>query len=94
MLTDEAIRFIEAEHDRPFFCYVSYNAPHSPFQVPDSYFDKFKAKDFDETVSAFYGMCENIDDNVGRLLAVLDEHGPDSTTRSCCFSPTTAARPA
>ncbi len=71
-LTDEALKFIEANRTRPFFCYLAYNAPHSPYQVPDKYFDKFKAKGFDERVSAFYGMCENIDDNVGRLLAKLD----------------------
>lgn len=73
VLTDEAIRFMTANQSRPFFCYVAYNTPHSPFQVPDRYFDKFRAKGFDEKVSAYWGMCENIDDNVGRLLAHLDD---------------------
>lgn len=73
VLTDEAIKFIAANQARPFFCYLAYNAPHSPYQVPDRYFDKFKAKGFEDNVAAFYGMCENIDDNVGRLLARLDE---------------------
>ena len=72
VLTDEAMKFIEANRARPFFCYLAYNAPHSPYQVPDKYFDKFKAKGFDEKVAAFWGMCENIDENVGRLLAKLD----------------------
>ena len=72
VLTDEAMKFVAKNKDAPFFCYVSYNAPHSPFQVPDKYFDKFKAAGFDETVSAFYGMCASIDDNVGRLLAQLE----------------------
>lgn len=75
VLTDEAMKFIGAAHEKqqPFFCYLAYNAPHSPYQVPDSYFDKFKAKGFDDKAAAFYGMCENLDDNVGRLLARLDE---------------------
>jgi arylsulfatase A-like enzyme len=72
VLTDEAMRFITMKQNEPFFCYVAYNAPHSPYQVPDKYFDKFKAKGFEDNVAAFYGMCENIDDNVGRLLAHLD----------------------
>jgi arylsulfatase A-like enzyme len=72
VLTDEAIKFVIANQDKPFFCYLSYNTPHSPYQVPDKYFDKFKAKGFDDTVAAFYGMCENLDDNVGRLLAHLE----------------------
>jgi arylsulfatase A-like enzyme len=73
VLTDDAISFITARQKQPFFCYLAYNAPHSPYQVPDKYFEKFKAKGFDEKVAAFYGMCENIDDNVGRLLAHLDQ---------------------
>lgn len=75
VLTDEAIRFISASKASPFFCYLSYNAPHSPYQVPDRYFDAFKAKGFDDRLAAFYGMCENIDENVGRLLAHLDAEG-------------------
>jgi arylsulfatase A-like enzyme len=73
VLTDEAMKFITANQKQPFFCYLAYNAPHSPYQVPDKYFDKFKAKGFEDNVAAFYGMCENIDDNVGRLLAQLDD---------------------
>ena len=65
------MKFISDNQTEPFFCYLSYNAPHSPYQVPDKYFDKFKSKGFDVTLAAFYGMCENIDDNVGRLLAHL-----------------------
>jgi len=72
VFTDEATKFITANRKKPFFCYLAYNAPHAPYQVPDRYFDKFKAKGFDDTLAAFYGMCENIDDNVGRLLAHLD----------------------
>ncbi len=73
VLTDEAIRFVSGRRERPFFCWLAYNAPHTPSQAPDRYFDKFKAKGLDDVTSAFYGMCENLDDNVGRLLAKLDE---------------------
>lgn len=73
VLTDEAIRFVSGQREQPFFCWLAYNAPHTPSQAPDRYFDKFKQKNFDDVTSAFYGMCENLDDNVGRLLAKLDE---------------------
>lgn len=73
VLTNEAIRFITRARHQPFFCYVSYNAPHSPYQVPDAWFDQFENADLPDRVKAFYGMCENIDDNVGRLLAHLDD---------------------
>ncbi|MFN0119482.1 MAG: arylsulfatase [Blastocatellia bacterium] len=71
-LTDAAMRFIEGAGRRPFFAYAAYNAPHAPFQVPDKYFDKYRAMGLDATLAGIYGMCENIDDNVGRLLAKLE----------------------
>jgi arylsulfatase A-like enzyme len=73
VLTDAAMVFIEEKRDRPFFCYLPYNAPHSPFQVPRKYFDKYKARGFDDELASVYGMVENLDHNLGRLLAKLDE---------------------
>jgi arylsulfatase A-like enzyme len=75
VLTDEAIDFINTNKDRPFFCYLAYNAPHGPWQVPDKYYDKFRKKGLSEVVSAFWGMVENIDENVGRLLELIDNLG-------------------
>lgn len=80
VLTDEAVRFISANRKSPFFCSVAYNAPHSPFQVPDAYFERFKAQGFDDTLAAFYGMCENLDANVGRLMARLEAEGVAENT--------------
>lgn len=72
-LTDQAISFIKKNRDKPFLCYVPYNPPHSPFQVPDTYFNRFKAKGLDDTLACVYAMCENLDDNIGRMLATLEE---------------------
>jgi arylsulfatase A-like enzyme len=83
-LTDHALSFIESNRDRPFLCYLPFNTPHSPMQVPDRFYGKFKdanlelrhqgppAEDLDFTRAAL-AMCENIDWNVGRLLKRLDE---------------------
>ncbi len=73
ILTDSVLHFIDRNKDRPFFCYVPYNTPHGPFQVADRYFDKYKRMGLDDKNAAVYGMCENIDDNVGRILAKLDD---------------------
>lgn len=73
VLADAAIQFIEKNKSQPFFCYVPFNAPHAPFQVPDKYFDRFKGRPGLEDMNAcVYAMCECLDDNVGRLLAALD----------------------
>ncbi len=37
IFTDEAIRFIEQHNEAPFFLYLSFNAPHTPLQLPDKY---------------------------------------------------------
>ena len=72
VITDYALSFIERHRDRPFFCYVPYNAPHTPHQVPDRYFDKYVARGLGTREAAIYGLVENVDANVGRLLEKLD----------------------
>ncbi|MFL3658487.1 MAG: arylsulfatase [Opitutales bacterium] len=72
-LTDKALEWIEAKRDEPFFCYIPYNAPHTPFQVPDSYYEKYEARGLDVKTATLYGMVENLDDNIGRLLQRLNE---------------------
>ncbi|MFY0687225.1 MAG: arylsulfatase [Cyclobacteriaceae bacterium] len=78
VLTDSAIAFLSS--DDPFFCYVSYNTPHGPFQVPDKYFDPYKSLGLDDKTACIYGMVENIDDNVGRLLDALEQSGKAENT--------------
>ncbi|MEZ4700010.1 MAG: arylsulfatase [Rhodothermales bacterium] len=73
VLTDAAVQFIEQHRAAPFFAYVAYNAPHSPFQVPDAYYDKYIARGLDSQNASVYGMVENVDDNLGRLLDTLDQ---------------------
>ena len=75
VLADEAIKFIEENSTGEFFCYVPFNAPHGPFQVPDKYFDKYKSMGLSDKNAAVYGMCQNIDDNVGRILKKVHELG-------------------
>ncbi len=83
-LTNHAIDFISSNRDRPFFCYVPLNTPHSPMQVPEKYFEKFarlepklRATNPEQEevpmTRAALAMCENIDWNVGRVLKKLDD---------------------
>jgi arylsulfatase A-like enzyme len=74
VLTEESLSFIEksAASGTPFFCYLSFPTPHTPLQVPDAYFEKYKAKGLDDFNATIYGMGENIDWNVGRILNELN----------------------
>ena len=42
IFTENAIEFIEKNKNNPFFCYLSFNAPHNPLQVPDEYYQIYK----------------------------------------------------
>ena len=79
IITDGALDFIKSQTE-PFFCYVSYNAPHSPFQVPDTYFDKYIEKGINNKDATIYGMVENIDDNIGRIRSELFHLGKANNT--------------
>ena len=83
-LTNHAIDFMSKCKDRPFFVYLPLNTPHSPMQVPDRWWNKFKdmelamrhrepqRENIPHTRAAL-AMCENIDWNVGRILKALDD---------------------
>jgi arylsulfatase A len=84
--TGKAVEFIENSKDRPFFCYVPYNVPHSPFQVPEEYFSKYITAGLDSTLSSVYGMVENMDHNIGRIIRRIDELGLTENTIVVFFS--------
>lgn len=73
---DAAIDWLEnaAAQSRPFFAYIATNAPHGPFHdVPVELRDHYAAVEgVDKKHAAIYAMIENIDQNVGKLLARLD----------------------
>ena len=73
---DEAISFINKNKDKPFLCFLSLNAPHSPFNVPKEYYDMYENEnDLLESQKRFYGMITNIDDNFGRLHQQVENLG-------------------
>lgn len=82
--TDRALQFIERHQSQPFFCYVPFTTPHSPWAAPEKDWQRFKdtpitqqatlakQEDVNETRCAL-AMLENQDWNVGRVLAKLAE---------------------
>jgi arylsulfatase len=78
---NQAMKWMDSKKgDKPFFTYITTNAPHGPFIAPDSYKKKFQDAGFDERTVGFYGMVENIDDNIGRLTSKLKEMGIENDT--------------
>ena len=75
---DNAIKFIEKNQNSPFFCYLTTNAPHSPFNVDEAYRRFYAEHGLPENRARFYGMITNVDENLARLekrLADLNLRG-------------------
>ena len=77
---EQALKWIgSVKGKRPFYAYITPNAPHTPLQVPKEYEQLYAGK-VSTNVAKFFGMIANIDDNVGRLLAQLKEWGVERDT--------------
>ena len=77
----QALGWIKQQHaqGKPFFAYISTNAPHSPYIVAEKYKAMYKDKCKDQA-AAFHGMITNIDDNMGVLMEKLDAWGMADNT--------------
>lgn len=67
---ENAKKYISENKDKPFFCYLSTNAAHSPYFVDDKYSDPYK-DNANIPNAAFYGLLANVDENIGKLVAYL-----------------------
>ncbi|MCI0536492.1 MAG: arylsulfatase, partial [Verrucomicrobiales bacterium] len=96
-LTGRAIEFIERNRAKPFLCYIPFNTPHSPWAVPDEFWQRFKdkpiamrasdvAKELLDQTRCALAMMENLDANVGRVLKRLDELRLSESTIVLYFS--------
>ena len=94
-LTQAAIAFITENRASPFLVFLPYNTPHSPMQVPDQWWDSVPGRFQDHPnaeredtlhTRAALAMTLNIDWNVGRLLALLDELSLSEDTIVLYFS--------
>jgi arylsulfatase A-like enzyme len=81
LFTDAALDFIRRSREEPFFCYLAYNVPHSPFIVGDAHalqergdtlITKYLERGLDLREARIYAMIERCDENVARLLDALD----------------------
>lgn len=80
IFTNEAMGFMRRNRGRPWFAHLALNAPHGPLQVDPSQAADLAARGATGDLPALYAMVENIDANVGRLLALLDETGQRDNT--------------
>tara|TARA_B100001059_G_scaffold111238_2_gene111454 strand:- start:13866 stop:15611 length:1746 start_codon:yes stop_codon:yes gene_type:complete len=75
IFTNNAIDFIEKNQYQPFFCYLSFNAPHTPLQVPDKYYQMYKdidpSKGIDPKLLPTAEMTEKSDEDARKVYAMV-----------------------
>ena len=71
-IAEEGIEFIERNRDTPFFLWLSFNAPHTPLQAREEYYDRF-AHIEDPVKRIYAAMIANLDDAIGAVLDHLKE---------------------
>ena len=71
--TDEAVKFIRTNKDKPFFLYLPHTMPHIPLFVSDEFYVEDVGKAYKATI-------EQIDSAIGRVLGVLKDAGADKNT--------------
>jgi arylsulfatase A len=94
LIMEEGLKFIRDHRERPFFCFFPVTIPHASMHVPEEYAAPFRKKfpQFEETIgkyrgpdvrnpiAAFAGMMTKMDEDVGRILTLIEELGLDEQT--------------
>lgn len=80
IFTEAALDYISRKDDKPFLTYLATNLPHFPLQVSDTRAEPYRKMGLHEDNALTYGMIDNIDYNVGRVLSKLKELGIEENT--------------
>ena len=78
-LSTQAVRAIEANKHRPFFMYLSYNAPHTPLHARKLDYDALTMIN-NHTERVYGAMISSLDRGIGRVMAALKTEGIDDNT--------------
>jgi arylsulfatase A-like enzyme len=78
-LSNEAVAAIGANRNRPFFLYLAYSAPHTPFQATQSDYDALLAIS-DHKTRVYGAMVSALDRGVGQVMDALKAQGIDDDT--------------
>jgi arylsulfatase A-like enzyme len=73
LIGNEAVKYInEQSSSTPFYLYLTFNAPHTPYQAPQEYIDRYENIE-DPTRRTYAAMVACLDDQIGRVVDALDK---------------------
>ena len=80
LLGNDAVAWIDSsDASKPFYLYLTFNAPHTPYQAPKEYLDRY-ANIADPSRRAYAGSITAMDDQIGRVVAELEKKGARDNT--------------
>ena len=79
VFTDEAVAFIDAHREQPFFLYLPFQNPHTPFQAKQEDFDAFPDEK-DPIRRTYLALIRSLDHSVGRVLDAIEARGLSDDT--------------
>jgi len=97
LIGSEAVKFVARQDAaKPFFLYLTFNAPHTPYQAPQAYLDRYE-NIADPSRRAYAASITAMDDQIGRVLEALDKkklrentlvifHSDNGGTRNALFA--------
>ena len=77
--TDEAVKVIDNNKDRPFFLYLGHFAPHNPLQSLKKDYEKHSHME-NHTLQVYAGMIEALDRSIGKIVSALEKNGLTENT--------------
>ncbi len=80
LITEEAIRVIEASDEEPFFLYVCHHSPHYPLNEPPKWIDPYEDTIDDVWRRHYAGAITHLDDGVGQIVETLERTGKRDQT--------------
>jgi arylsulfatase A-like enzyme len=75
LITDEAVRFLSAKRQGPFFLWVAFSVPHHPVQEEDKWLAPYKDTIKDPSRRLYAACVAHLDAAVGRIVETLDKRG-------------------
>jgi arylsulfatase A-like enzyme len=80
LLGDDAVKVINGHNTaKPLFLYLTFTAPHAPYQAPKEYIDRYSHIE-DITRRTYAGMITCMDDQIARVVATLEKRGMRENT--------------
>ena len=75
LITDEAVRIVESDHDKAFFLYVAYSVPHFPLDEPKKWTLMYEGKIKDPSRLLYAASVTHMDTEIGRIVDAVDRKG-------------------